>query len=75
MKKTAEVSIGRTVNTGNFESVRVDVSLRAEWETEMTSEQMFDVLQKKVEERLNSITGPIEKALGDYEDRRKGKGK
>jgi len=58
------ISLGRTINIGNFESFRADVSLSMDAEPNQTG-KAFNQCQKMVEERLEHICKPIEDALND----------
>lgn len=57
------VSLGRTVNIGNFESIRLDYGIELTSKEGETSQQCYDRAQKVVEGRLNLEVSKIEKRL------------
>ncbi len=49
---TIKGSIGHTVNTGNFENIRVEVSIEDDVRQNETVDQAFDRVYSKLEEQL-----------------------
>lgn len=67
-----KVSLGRTINLGNFESFRVDVGLEADVRPNETRDARFKLLQKECEKQVDAICAPIEQSLEQYNKSRKG---
>jgi hypothetical protein len=67
-------SVGRTINLGQFESLRVDVGESRQTEDGL-GEQIFLRLRKEVDARLNRIVAEVEKELGDDVGKNTKKGK
>lgn len=60
---TISITLGRTINTGNYESLRVTVGLSAPVKNFKNIEKVGKVLAEKVEEMLNE---KIEELLEKY---------
>ena len=63
------LSIGRTINLGNYESLRIDLSIKAEIDSEVYSSELKsleDVLSKNIEAVINRrLQKPSEGASGE----------
>lgn len=65
MVNKVEVRLGKTINTGNYNSVRVDVGFSAEYDPKKGSaEEVFEEVREKVHEFLrieeeNALKGEI----------------
>jgi hypothetical protein len=73
MVDRVRVSLGRTVNLGNFESYRVDVDLQSAVLDGETVTAAYDRVKKIVEKRLDAECAPVEQGLSDYKTRREKK--
>lgn len=68
-----KVSIGRTINIGNFEFVRIDVGLEADVRDGETRQKTYETLFKQADKQLETSCAPIEANIDEYNKRRKGK--
>jgi hypothetical protein len=66
------ISISRTLNLGNYESIKFDISVNSDVGKEETVEAALDRVQAKAEERLANLCDPIEKALDKKAKSKKG---
>lgn len=71
--RRVSISMARVINLGNYESFRAEAGLELDVPEDQMSTEVWDQAQAAVEDRLNQIVKPIEKALEANEDRRKSK--
>jgi hypothetical protein len=60
MSENVRVSLGVTINTGNFESARLDASYETEVRAGETVEDAFDRAWKVVDEEISEKSEPHE---------------
>lgn len=60
-----QVSLGRTVNTGNYESLRVNISLSAPIKEFKNVEKTVKILSQKIEKMLDEEIGRLEDKYGN----------
>ena len=57
------VSLGRTVNLGNFESIRIDVALATDQKLTENRDELFNRAEKWVSTKVNKLVADVEAAL------------
>ena len=70
-KSRVSVSIGRTINTGNFESFRADVRVERDPKEGEKRSEVFVQLNREAEGYLDLLCAPVLKALERKDERRK----
>ena len=65
-------SVGRTISTGNYESVRVDVSETARVGKGQPVDECFELLKEDVEKKFNDVVAEVTESLGSASAPRKG---
>jgi len=58
------INLARTINLGNYQSLRVDVGMTDDVQTEETPDGAFHRVEKKVLDWLTAECLPVEKSLG-----------
>lgn len=73
MVDRVRISLGRTINLGNFESFRVDVDFQSAVGDDEEVDTAYNRVKKIVEKRLEAECAPVERGLSDYKTRREKK--
>ena len=70
MARFTEVSytVGRTINTGNFESIRLDFSGTAAVGSSDDHRKVYEMLREEVDGQLNGAVAEVTDALGTKSD-------
>lgn len=58
-----KVTVGRTLNLGNYESCRIDVGLEADVQEGEGRKDAFKKLWKEADAQLDAIVAPLEEKL------------
>lgn len=65
MADRVKVSLGRTINAGNFESIRVDIGMETDVKDGGTRAGTLKALHAQVDKELDAICKPIEAQLSN----------
>lgn len=63
MSKTVTVALGYTLNTGNFQNIRIDVGATAPVGPEQSTDDALNALYAEIEEQLVDKVSQAKKAL------------
>lgn len=61
MPDRLKVTYGRTINIGNFESVRIEVGMESDVRKDETSAEAFEQLEATVSSKLTELCAPFDK--------------
>lgn len=71
MNKRIEVSLGKTINLGNYESVKVQVGLSVDVKNKMSIDEKFDRVYKELNLKLDDYCDNIERKHTNEKKNRK----